>query len=325
MVIIYILFLALGMFALIKGADIFVSGSSSIARRFNVPALIIGLTIVALGTSAPELAVSISASLQGSNEIAISNVVGSNLFNLLAILGICAVMKPVSVESDAIKRDIPFSIIITIFALITSCGPILLNGGFLNIDVAQHAGVVTRAGGIVLVILLIGYIINLIIVARKSNSESDEVPTYSLLKSIGMILLGIAIIIAGGQIVVYCAKEIARAAGMSETLIGLTVVAFGTSLPELVTSLVAIRKQEAAMAIGNTVGSNIFNILFILGVSAVIHPVEVNVASCIDMIILVVVTVVALIFATTQRKISRIEGGFMLLMYAADMAYAIIR
>ena len=325
MIIIYILFLAVGMFALIKGADIFVSGSSSIAKMFNVPSLIIGLTIVALGTSLPELAVSTSAALQGSNEIAISNVVGSNLFNLLAILGICAVMKPVSVENDAVTRDIPFSIIITILALFISCWPILINGGFVNIDVSQNAGTVTRTGGFIFVLLLAAYIVNLIIAAKKSNAESEEAPSYSLLKSIAMIVFGIGTIILGGQIVVYCAKEIARAAGMSETLIGLTVIAFGTSLPELVTSLVAIKKQEAAMAIGNTIGSNIFNILFILGVSAIIKPVNVNIASCIDLIILVLVTIVVLVFAKSDRKISRIEGGLMILMYATDMVYAIIR
>ena len=317
--------MAVGMFALIKGADIFVSGSSSIAKMFNVPSLIIGLTIVALGTSLPELAVSTSAALQGSNEIAISNVVGSNLFNLLAILGICAVMKPVSVENDAVTRDIPFSIIITILALFISCWPILINGGFVKIDVSQNAGTVTRTCGFIFVLLLAAYIVNLIIAAKKGNAESEEAPSYGLFKSIAMIAFGIATIILGGQIVVYCAKEIARAAGMSETLIGLTVIAFGTSLPELVTSLVAIKKQEAAMAIGNTIGSNIFNILFILGVSAIIKPVDVNVASCIDMIILVLVTITVLVFARSDRKISRIEGGLMMMMYAADMVYAIIR
>ncbi|ETP73429.1 K+dependent Na+ exchanger related-protein [Lachnospiraceae bacterium JC7] len=325
MILLYILFLALGMFALIKGADMFVSGSSSIAAIFHVPSLIIGLTIVALGTSAPELAVSTSASLQGSNEIAISNVVGSNFFNLLAILGICAVMKPMAVDNAVIKRDIPFSIIITVIALIASCGPILMSGGFLNVDVAQHAGVVTRPVGILLVLLLIGYIATLVIAAKNSKEEADDVPQYSVLKSVVMILAGLGIIIAGGQVVVYCAKEIARAAGMTETLIGLTVVAFGTSLPELVTSIVAIRKQEAAMAIGNTIGSNIFNILFILGISATIHPVEVNIASCIDLMILVVVTLVALVFSISNRRISRVEGGLMLAMYFADMAYAIVR
>ncbi len=325
MIFIYILFLALGMFALIKGADMFVGGSSSIAARFHVPGLIIGLTIVAMGTSAPELAVSTSAAFQGSNEIAISNVVGSNFFNLLAILGICAVMKPMPVDNDVLKRDIPFSILITILTLAASCGPLLLHVNPFSLDVSQTAGVVSRLNGIVLVLLLIGYIAVLVIAARKSGSKADDVPQYSLGKSILILLAGLLIIIAGGQVVVYCAKEIARALGMTETLIGLTVVAFGTSLPELVTSIVAIRKQESGMAIGNTVGSNIFNILFILGVSATIHPVTVNIASCIDMMILIVVTIIALIFATSSHRISRIEGGLMLAIYFADMAYAIVR
>lgn len=325
MVILYILFLALGFFALVKGADMFVGGSSSIAARFHVPGLIIGLTIVALGTSAPELAVSISAALQGSNEIAISNVVGSNLFNLLGILGICAILKPIQIDSAVIKRDIPFSIIITGIVLVTSCGSLMLSGRIIPSNASLHAGTVSRIDGLFLVVLMISYIAFLIISTRKNKDDSSEIEQISLAKSLIFLLLGLAIIIGGGQIVVYCAKEIARMAGMSETLIGLTVVAFGTSLPELVTSVVAIRKKESSLAIGNTIGSNIFNILFILGISSVIHPVEVNMASYMDLIILMAVTAVAFVFSRTQKRISRLEGGVMLAMYLADMAYAVVR
>jgi len=325
MILLYILVLIIGFYALIKGADMFVSGSSSIATKFHVPQLVIGLTIVALGTSAPELAVSTSAALQGANEISISNVVGSNLFNLLAILGICAIMKPLSVDSAVIKRDIPFSIIITGIVLVSSCGSLLISGNLFPEGMGLHAGTVTRFDGLFLILLMLVYIAFLIVSAKKSGDTSEDIEEVSLGRSIFLLLFGLGIIIAGGQIVVFCAKEIARAAGMTETLIGLTVVAFGTSLPELVTSIVAIRKKESALAIGNTIGSNIFNILFILGVSSVIHPVEVNVASYMDLIILMVVSTVALLFSTSSKKISRFEGGLMLAMYIADMAYAIVR
>ncbi|MBO4457059.1 MAG: calcium/sodium antiporter [Butyrivibrio sp.] len=326
MVLVYLLFLALGFFALVKGADMFVGGSSSLAAKFHVPSLIIGLTIVALGTSMPELAVSISAALQGSNEISISNVVGSNLFNLLAILGICAMMKPLPIDSAVIKRDFPFSILITGVLLVISCGSLLLSGNLFTANTAHRAGIVSRFDGLLLVILLISYISFLVYSAKKHKDEpEEEIEEISLGKSIFFLLFGLGIIIGGGQVVVYCAKEIARAAGMTETLIGLTVVAFGTSLPELVTSVVAIRKKESALAIGNTIGSNIFNILFILGISSMIHPVEVNMASYMDMMILIAVSSIALVFSISSRKISRVEGGLMLAMYLADMAYAIAR
>ncbi len=334
MVIVYILFLIIGMFALIKGADFFVAGSVSIAKRFHISGLIIGLTIVALGTSAPELAVSTSASLQGANEIAISNVMGSNLFNLLGILGICAMVRPLDISKDVITRDLPVSILITIFLLFVSCQTSVIqmiltkvtDGTFLQLDTASNAGVIQRYIGIVLTILLVVYIIILIRDAKRSNEPSDDTEAiHSFRRSTIMILGGLAVIIIGGQVVVYCAKEIARAAGMTETLIGLTVVAFGTSLPELVTSLTAIKYNQASMAIGNTVGSNIFNILLILGVASTISPIAVNMASCIDMMILIIVSIISLIFAKTSNKISRAEGAAMFLIYLADMIYAIIR
>lgn len=325
MIIVNILLLSIGFFALVKGADMFVNGSSSIAARFHVPSLIIGLTLVAMGTSAPELAVSISAALQGSNEIAISNVVGSNLFNLLGILGICAILKPIKVEPVVLKRDIPFSIAITLIVLITSCGMMFLKKSSLPANGALYVGTVSRIDGLFLILIMIAYIIFLIVSAKNSADNPNTIPQLELKKSVISLIIGLVIIIAGGQIVVYCAKEIARAAGMTETLIGLTVVAFGTSLPELVTSIVAIKKKESAMAVGNTIGSNIFNILFILGISSVIHPIEVNVASYMDLIILVTASMITLAFCLTHKKISRLEGGMMLAMYFTDMAYAIIR
>ena len=221
MIIVNILLLSIGFFALVKGADMFVNGSSSIAARFHVPSLIIGLTLVAMGTSAPELAVSISAALQGSNEIAISNVVGSNLFNLLGILGICAILKPIKVEPVVLKRDIPFSIAITLIVLITSCGMMFLKKSSLPANGALYVGTVSRIDGLFLILIMIAYIIFLIVSAKNSADNPNTIPQLELKKSVISLIIGLVIIIAGGQIVVYCAKEIARAAGMTETLIGL--------------------------------------------------------------------------------------------------------
>lgn len=326
-IIIQILLLIVGFACLIKGADIFVEGSSQLARRFKVPGLIIGLTIVALGTSAPEMAVSTIAAIQGSNEIALSNVVGSNTFNLLAVLGICAIIFPLPVDKSVLKRDFPVSIVITVLVLIASCASVIFGGSFFQYTMDKEVGTVAGFIGLVLVLLFIIYIVVLIISAKrsaKSDDENDE-PLQPLWKSILFIIVGLVLIIAGGQAVVYSAKEIARMAGMSETLIGLTIVAVGTSLPELVTSIVAARKGETGMAIGNVIGSNIFNLLFILGVSALINPVAVNMASVYDMIILIVVSVITFVFALSSKKINRFEGIIMVLIYVADVVFAILR
>jgi len=324
-ILIQICLLAVGFVCLVKGADVFVSGSSALARRFNVPGLIIGLTIVALGTSAPEMAVSTVAAIQGANEIALSNVVGSNIFNLLGVLGVCAIINTLPVDGIVLKRDFPFAIITTIMMLFISCGSVLFGGHFIEYSVDREVAIVTRPIGFVLIIVFLGYIAFLIVKTKENSSMEDDRNKEAMWKRIVFIAIGVALIIAGGQVVVYSAKEIARAAGMTETLIGLTIVAIGTSLPELVTSAVAAGKGETGMAIGNVIGSNIFNLLFILGVSALIHPVAINMASVYDLIILAGVSIISLFFAFTSRKISRMEGGFMLLIYAADVMFAIVR
>lgn len=319
-----IVLLIVGFVALIKGADIFVDGSSSLAAIFKVPSVIIGLTIVALGTSAPELAVSTSAAIKGSNEIALSNVVGSNLFNLLMVLGVCALIKPVPIDNVIRKRDFPFSIITTIllFAALGVGMPGHVNLGTLKMT--DNVATVSRPIGIVALLVFIGYIAMLIISAKKNKAEGEPVKTMSPLKSVLFILFGVALIIAGGQFVVNSAKYIAAAFGMSETLIGLTIVAVGTSLPELVTSVVAARKGENGLAVGNVVGSNIFNLLMILGVSASLNPIPVNFASMIDFAILFVVSVVVYIFSLTKH-INRGEGIVMILMYVATVVFAALR
>ena len=319
--------LIVGFIALIKGADMFVEGSSGLAKAFHVPGLIIGLTIVALGTSAPELAVSTVAALKGSNEIALSNVVGSNIFNLLVVLGVCALIHPVPVESEINKRDFPISIIAVIIVMIGSCFEKFIKGSLTNMKMYDIAGEVSRWISAILIISFVFYIGYLIYDSKKKSSEEseDDKQKMAFWKIILFILIGIGLIIGGGQAVVYSAKEIARFLGMSETLIGLTIVAVGTSLPELVTSIVAARKGETGMAVGNVVGSNIFNLLFILGISSCISPISVNLASFLDMVILVVVSCITLIFSITKKSIDRKEGLVMVLIYVADVIFAIYR
>ncbi len=325
MIVVNVLVLVAGFIALIKGADRFVDGSSALAKTFHVPGLIIGLTIVALGTSAPELAVSTMAAIQGSNEIAISNVVGSNIFNLLCVLGICALIYPVPLEKGIAQRDFPVIIAVTIFVLVGVSFNMLFLGGQISINMHEVAGVVGRPLSIVLLAVFVCYIAYLIIDAKRHPAEDEDIEIQPLWKSFLLILVGIVLIVAGGQAVVYAAKEIARTFGMTETLIGLTIVAVGTSLPELVTSIVAAKKGETGMAVGNVAGSNIFNMMFILGVSSMIHPVGVNVASLCDMLILLAASIVVYVFSLTRRTIERKEGVVMLLIYISDMAFAIMR
>lgn len=313
-------------FLLIKGADIFVKGSSSLAKRLKIPSLIIGLTIVAFGTSAPELAVSTTAAIHGSNEIAVSNVLGSNIFNLLVVLGACALIKPLPVERKVLRRDIPFSILASILLLLVSCSVTLIKGTVSFTHLESPVGIITKIIGALLILLFVAYVIVLIRSSHHSDAETEEDNTNtSLWKSIFFIIIGAAMIILGGKLAVSSAKEIALAAGMSETLIGLTIVAVGTSLPELVTSVVAARKGEVNLAIGNAVGSNIFNILLILGVSSVIHSIQLTYESVIDLIVLIVISIMTLIFSASGKKINRAEGALMVLSYTAYIAFAALR
>ena len=325
MILLYIVLLIIGFAALIKGADLFVDGSSSLARIFHISGVIIGLTIVALGTSAPELAVCTTAAISGSNEIALSNVIGSNLFNLLSVLGICAMIHPLPVAPEINKRDFPISIIAAAVVLIATCAKSIINGQAAAEGMEDTVGFVSRPVSIMLLILFVCYIAYLIYDAKKHPEQEQSIEGDSVKKSVILIIAGIIMIAAGGQVVVTSAKEIARFFGMSETLIGLTIVAVGTSLPELVTSIVAAGKGETGMAAGNVVGSNIFNILFILGVSSAIHPISVNMASLIDLTILIAVSLLTFVFALTKKRINRPEGVIMLMIYVADVVFAVLR
>lgn len=261
----YILLLV-GFVFLIKGADGFVSGASSIAKKFNIPPLIIGLTIVAFGTSAPEAAVSVTAALKGQNDMAIANVVGSNIFNFLVVIGITSMIKPIKVQKSTIIKEFPFVILASfVFSVISH------DTRFQ--DASQN--MLSKADGYILLSLFAIFMYYLIEMAftSKDNEQQEEIEEIPLNKSIIYSILGIIGIIIGGQLVVDSASNIALAWGMSENLVGLTIVSVGTSLPELVTSIVAARKGESDIAIGNAVGSNIFNLLFVLGLSSAIHSI----------------------------------------------------
>ena len=329
-----IIFLLVGFVLLIKGADYFVEGSSAVAKKLKVPSIVIGLTIVAIGTSMPELAVSTFASAQNSNDIALSNVIGSNIFNLLVVLGFSALFHQIRVKSSIVKREFPFLLVVTIITILLA-GDRVWSGKITNLSqifTFQHGsnpiGVVGRLDGILFVLLFVGFLwwtVRYALKERQKNQEENEEQLLSAQKCVLFILGGIIAIVAGGEVVVYCAKKLALAAGMSEVLVGLTVVALGTSLPELVTSAVAAKKGEADIAVGNVVGSNIANILLVLGMSATISPVGVVSMSLVDTIVSLVATLLVWGVAGNDKKIKRPEGILLLLVYFAYMAYIICR
>ena len=322
--ILVIVFLVIGFGFLMKGADFFVEGSSSIAKRLKVPPIIIGLTIVAMGTSLPETAVSVTASLVNNNELAISNVVGSNIFNLMMVVGVCSILTPILVQKETVTRDIPFSV---------ACALALVGLGILA--VGDRSGMTLgHLDGIIFLVLFAGYILVMIRSAMKARAEGkdieiegveEEIGILSWPKSIIFIVGGAAAIAFGGDLTVDAASRIAIDLGMSQTLVGLTIVSIGTSLPELVTSVVAARKNEVDMAVGNAVGSNIFNILMVLGIASAINPVALIRENIIDIAILIAFSLIVWIYAATKRRISKKEGISMVCMYLIYAGYIILR
>ncbi|MGL4913926.1 MAG: calcium/sodium antiporter [Romboutsia sp.] len=314
----YVLLVA-GFLLLIKGADTFVVGSSSIAKIFKVPTLIIGLTIVAFGTSAPEAAVSVTAALKGSNDMAIANVVGSNIFNVLAVVGIAAMINPIRVQKSTIIKEFPFAILASVVLMILA-HDIKFQG--------YNENLLTRADGLMLLALFaifMYYLIEIALTSKEEMNVEQVKENISIGKSILMSVLGVIGILIGGQLVVNSSSDIAIAWGMSENLVGLTIVAVGTSLPEFVTSIIAARKGESDIAIGNVVGSNLFNILFVLGISSTISTIKVAPIVFIDMLVMIIVTILAYILSATKKSISKSEGLVLAIMYIAYMAFVIIR
>jgi cation:H+ antiporter len=322
------IFLIIGFFLLIKGADIFVNGASNISKKLGIPSVIVGLTIVSLGTSAPELAVSIISSIKGSNELAVGNVLGSNLFNTLMVLGVTTIIMPLTIKKSEVKRDFAINMIVTILFLILTFTKIL--GGKDNY--------ISRGDGIILLIGCISYIVYLILSVKTGKVESIELQEelavestaeINIIKSIANLIIGALGIVIGGQCVVNSATTIATSLGMSEKLVGLTIVAMGTSLPELVTSVVAALKGEEDIALGNILGSNIFNILLIIGVSSAISPIAVSSNLIFDFVFLIIVTLIIGIMIFTskseEKRFGRKEGVILVSFYVIYMIYIIIR
>ena len=305
-----IILLLVGFVLLIKGADFFVDGSSSIAKLLGIPGFVIGLTVVAMGTSAPEAAVSITAGISGSNEIAVSNVIGSNIFNLLVVAGMSAVIKPYKIEKTMLKRDFPVNVVASALLI-----PMLIMSNFLgNID------------GIILLVLFAAYLAFVLIMAFKNRTkETDEgIKTMHPVLSVICIVGGLAAVIFGGDLVVDNAVAIAKALNWSETFIGLTIIAIGTSLPELVTSIVAAKKGESGLALGNVIGSNLFNIMFVLGLSTAISPIATDSCMIINAIVLLGITAAVYVASLINKGIGRVIGGTCVAGYIGYSVYLIL-
>lgn len=321
----YILLL-IGFILLIKGADIFVDGAASISKKLGIPAVIVGLTIVSIGTSAPELAVSIISSIEGNNELAVGNILGSNIFNSLVVLGVTTIIMPILIKKKEIKKDFIINFLVLILLFILTFDSVLF--GTDNI--------IGRTDGIILLTLCVVYTVFLVYQVRKNNklsvmTEEDKQERNNIKVSNNLIkiVIGIIGIVVGGNLVVNSASDIATALGMSEKLVGLTIVAIGTSLPELVTSAVAAYKGENDIALGNILGSNIFNILLILGAASIITPIAVKSVLIADSLFLIISTLViaAIIYIPKgeNKKLSKLDGMIFVIMYIAYMIYIVIR
>ena len=301
--------LLLGFVFLIKGADYFVDSASAIARRFKIPSIIIGLVIVSIGTSLPELSVSVSSSLNGMNDLSVANVVGSNIFNILMVLGFSSLITVLPIEESSIKFDLPFLNIVSIMLLAM----------LINLTLG-------RFNGVILIGIFVYFLWHTIkpILKNEDNTE-EEIENKLSFKVIVLGILGVIGIILGGDMVVDSASNIAKMFGMSENLIGLTIVAIGTSLPEFVTSIIAVLKGENEIAIGNVIGSNIFNILLILGVSSVISPIVVSFISVIDVVFMISITILLYIFVVKNKVLNRCQGITFIFLYIGYIFYTIIR
>ena len=307
-IILQLVLLALGFVMLVKGADWFVDGASGIAAKFHIPQLVIGLTIVAMGTSAPEAAVSITAALGGSADITVGNIVGSNIMNVLVILGLASAIVPIAVSKETIKVDAPFMVAISVIFLL------------LGWD-----GTISRVDGLILVVLFAAYIGYMIWEAVHSNEEGEEIKDMKGWQLILCTVGGLALVVLGADVAVDAATELARIFGMSERFIGLTIVALGTSLPELCTSVVAARKGNADIAIGNIVGSNIFNILFVVGLSSLIIDVPFAANFRIDMLVAIAAAAFIGLAAIPNKKLVRWHGAVMLLGYVGYFVYLLVQ
>ena len=319
-----ILFLIIGFASLIVGANYFVNGASAVAKKLKVPSIIIGLTIVAIGTSLPELAVSVTSAISGSADLSVGNVVGSNLSNMLLILGVVAIMSNIPIQKNTKRFDLPFMIGVTALLLLVGADSVL---GLNTINVIKWWE------ALILFVLFIAYMVIQIMFAKKQQNFAEEqvVETETQEKPLKVwqivlfLIGGLAAVVFGGECVSRTSKFLAMAAGMSEALVGVTIVALGTSLPELVTSVVAARKGETDLAVGNVVGSNIMNIVLILGTSGLITSINISMTMLVDTLILFVASVIFMFVCLSGNKINRLEGVMLVVMYFAYMTMAIVR
>ena len=323
----YILIIV-GFAILMKGADFFVDSASKIAKRFGIPKIIIGLTIVSIGTSAPELAVSISSALKGSADIAAGNVIGSNIFNLLVVIGVAALIKPIKINESIVKEDYPIMVGTGILLLaIISLTKLLTE---------TNVTAIPRVGGVILITTVIIYTIRLIkqanniifsddLLSETKTSEEDDKENGNLIKEILIGLVGLVAVIWSGDLVVDNAVIVAKSLGMSDTLVGLTVIAIGTSLPELATSITAALKGESDMAVGNVVGSNIFNVILILGATSIITPIVFSTKIVFDLILYLIMALVVFIIIKKTKVVNKLLASSMILTYVGYTVMAIIR
>ena len=312
-----LLFLVIGMFFLIKGADFFVDGASRVAKALKIPSLIIGLTLVSIGTSLPELSVSVTAAVGGSADISYGNVIGSNIFNVFVVIGASAILTPMIIDKSMKKYDVP--ILLGIYGLFTIFSFVIT------------PNVLDRVESIIFCLLFIGYLVFLVLRTKKENAGKEEEEVVEEEKprkmwvNIVFIILGLVAIVAGGEFVVTTAKTLAIMAGMDELLVGLTIVAVGTSLPELVTSMVAAKKGENDIAVGNAVGSSIFNILLILGLASTIVPIGFETSTIIDVVAMIISAGMIMLFAYKGAKVNRWQGIIMIITYAIYLTFIILR
>jgi cation:H+ antiporter len=313
----YIL-LIIGFVFLIKGADFLVKGATSIARRMNISDLAIGLTVVAFGTSAPELFVNIVAGAKGTTDIAIGNVLGSNIANVFLILGISAIIYPLSVSKGTVWKEIPFSLLAAIVLAF------LVNDRIID---KQNHSILLRSDGLILLSFFIIFLYYSATIAFEIKGMDDHVPetAHGIIKSIGLVIVGLAGLVIGGEWIVNGAVHMALKLGLSQSTVGLTVVAVGTSLPELATSAVAAYRKNVDIAVGNVVGSNIFNIFFILGISSIIHPLPFSMANNMDIAMVILASLLLFVFMFTgkKRSLDRWEAAICILIYVSYVAFLI--
>lgn len=305
--VINIVWIIVGIDVVLRGADYLTDGSVSIAQRYKMPQMIIGLTVVALGTSMPEFFVSITSAIEGTTDMAVANIVGSNIFNVLLIAGAAAAIAPMTIQKATVKRDIP----VAVFASL-----LLMGFGIY--------GTINRITGLLFILLLIIYMVYAIKTAKPDDAEDIENKGYSIRKAILLIIVGLAFLIVGSRWFVGGASEVAGMLGVSDAVIGLTIVAGGTSLPELATSIVAARKGQSGIAMGNVLGSSVYNILFIIGATGLITPMIIEGLSMVDFSMMFLSITLLWLFSFTKYKVERWEGFVMVALFIAYMIYLII-